>query len=211
MNLDIIREFVEDKLKDEGTGHDLLHINRVEKNALKIMETINLTQEEKDIVIASVLLHDIADYKVTDKVEKELIEIDNILTIAEVNSVEEKEIKEIINNISFSKNLDSKKELSELGMIVQDADRLDAIGAIGIARTFYYGGSKGSLFYDDKTPNSIVNIDESTYKKSSTVINHFYEKLLKLESLMNTTEAKIEARKRTNFMQEFLQNFFEEI
>lgn len=211
MDLDIIRKFVYDRLSGDKTGHALDHIERVEKNANRIMDSIEITEQERDIVIASVLLHDIADYKITNDIKKANEEIDNILTIGKVNKIEKEEIKYIIDNISFSKNIDSKKELSILGKIVQDADRLDAIGAIGIARTFYYGGSQGNSFYDENSPRSNNDLNEDSYKNSSTVINHFYEKLLKLENLMNTNYAKKEARKRTEFMELFLEEFYKEI
>ena len=175
------------------------------------MEDEKFTSEEVNIIIAAILLHDIIDYKVSEDIEKSHTEVVNILKKSSATKEEVDEINHIINNMSFSKNLSEKKQLSKLGQIVQDADRLDAIGAIGIARTFYYGGSKGSAFYDNSQPLLESELNESIYKKGSSVINHFYEKLLKIKDLMNTEKGKFEAEKRTKFMEDFLAEFYREI
>lgn len=211
MNIELIRKFVEEKLSSDKTGHDLAHIRRVENNALRLCEEENFTDDEISIIIAAVLLHDVIDYKLVDDVEKASREVHDILIMSGANGDEIEEIEDIINNMSFSKNLIERKKLSKYGEIVQDADRLDAIGAIGIGRTFYYGGAKGHAFYDDTTPTDLVNPTEDDYKNSATVINHFYEKLLKLKDLMNTDSAKKEAEIRTEFMKKFLEQFYREI
>ena len=211
MNIDIIRSFVRKKLEKDSTGHDYSHILRVENNATELMEDEKFTSEEVNIIIAAILLHDIIDYKVSEDIEKSHTEVINILKKSSATKEEVDEINHIINNMSFSKNLSKKKQLSKLGQIVQDADRLDAIGAIGIARTFYYGGSKGSAFYDNSQPLLESELNESIYKKGSSVINHFYEKLLKIKDLMNTEKGKFEAEKRTKFMEDFLAEFYREI
>lgn len=211
MNIDIIRSFVRKKLEKDSTGHDYNHILRVENNATELMEDEKFTSEEVNIIIAAILLHDIIDYKVSEDIEKSHTEVINILKKSSATKEEVDEINHIINNMSFSKNLSEKKQLSKLGQIVQDADRLDAIGAIGIARTFYYGGSKGSAFYDNSQPLLESELNESIYKKGSSVINHFYEKLLKIKDLMNTEKGKFEAEKRTKFMEDFLAEFYREI
>lgn len=211
MNVNLIREFVIEKLKNDFTGHDFAHIQRVEKNAIKLSDNMNFSKNQLDIIIASVLLHDVIDYKVTNDVEKAKKEVREILLKSNALNKEIEIIEDTINNISFSKNLSEKKELTIYGKIVQDADRLDAIGAIGIARTFYYGGSKGSPFYDETRPLSNQELNEENYKKNSSVINHFYEKLLKLKDLMNTEQGKKEAKIRTTFMENFLKQFYKEI
>jgi uncharacterized protein len=112
-------------------------------------------------------------------------------------------------NLGFSSNFVEKKELSKEGKIAQDADRLDGIGAIGIARTFAYGGKKGRLIYDPNN-NELVTQEEYSEKGSKTSISHFYDKLLKMKDLMNTDTAKEIARERHNFVEKFLQEFLDE-
>ena len=112
-------------------------------------------------------------------------------------------------NLGFSSNFDNKKELSKEGQIAQDADRLDAMGAIGIARTFAYGGKKGKLIYN---PNVDNNITQKEYKKngSNTSLDHFYDKLLKIKDSMNTVTAKNIANKRHEYIENFLDEFLNE-
>lgn len=138
--------------------------------------------------------------------EIEELLVKNGATLAQID-----EVLDIIQNLSYSKNLETKKELSLAGQIVQDADRLDAIGAIGIGRAFYYGGSQGDAMYTDDVPRSLEKLTASNYRKGSSVLNHFYEKLLLLESQMNTEAGKFEAKKRTNFMKEYLEQLAREI
>ena len=111
--------------------------------------------------------------------------------------------------MGFSVNFSGQKELSQEGKIVQDADRLDGIGAIGIARVFTYGGKKGHLIYN---PNDQICVSEEEYRKtgSRTSISHFYDKLLKLKDLMNTDTAKMIAQERHQYLESFLQEFFKE-
>ena len=126
--------------------------------------------------------------------------------------ISEKDIENITyscTNLGFSANIDEQKELSIEGKIVQDADRLDAIGAIGIARTFAYGGKNGRLMYNPNN-NELVNEEEYKQKGSNTSISHFYDKLLKIKDLMNTDTAKIIAQKRHKYLEDFLQEFLEE-
>jgi len=115
-------------------------------------------------------------------------------------------IFDIIENMSYRKNLTGKKTLSLEGQIVQDADRLDAIGAIGIGRTFYYGGNKHNIMHDPTIlPRTVIN--EENYKLPNTVINHFYEKLFLLKDMMNTEKAKKLAISRHNLLVEFVKQF----
>lgn len=209
MNLKLIHEFSRKKLENERSGHDWLHALRVEKNALEISQN-ELSKKEIGIIKASSWLHDTIDPKIISSKKGSIYKVKEILQRAEASKDEINEITSIIQNISYSKNIEKKQKLSFLGKIVQDADRLDAIGAIGIARTFYYGGSKGHSLYTSKSYRSIEDITEENYREQNSVINHFYEKLLHLESLMNTENAKKIAHDRTNFMKLFLKKFKEE-
>lgn len=198
-------QFVKQKLVDAEVGHDWFHIERVWRNAKLIANSENGNQL---VIELASLLHDIADYKFNagDKQIGPRI-AGNFLESINVDRVIIKEVIFIIKNISFkgghNENIKKTIELK----IVQDADRLDAIGAIGIARTFSFGGYKGSLMYDpDKKPN--INQSEEEYKKSNgTTINHFHEKLLLLKNLMNTKTGEKLAQNRHNYMIGFLQQF----
>jgi len=196
-------------MTDKYAGHDYFHVDRVRKNALKIAshyDNVNLF-----IVEAAALLHDIADYKFYNGDENIGHEISReILLDLGVEQEKIDKIVDIVAKVSF-KGLGVKHpELSLEGQIVQDADRLDAIGAIGIARTFAYGGSKGHPLYN---PNikPVCHTSMAAYKTSSApTINHFYEKLLHLKDRMNTEIAKDLAKERHIFMEDFLKNFYKE-
>ena len=200
--------FVKQKLENAEAGHDWFHMERVYKNALLIAQ-----DEVCDIQIVKLgaLLHDIADSKFNDgdelvgpKVAREFLESQNVSEEIIVHVVN------IIENISFKGGNFEKKFNSIELEIVQDADRLDAIGAIGIARTFNYGGFKNRLLYN---PNIAPNLKMSKeeYKKSEApTINHFYEKLLLLKDKMNTKTGKQLAQERHKFMELFLSQFYAE-
>jgi uncharacterized protein len=200
--------FVKQKLENAESGHDWFHIERVYKNALLIAKNENCSQI---VVELGALLHDIADSKFHDG--DETIGPKTARNFLESENVDEEIIKEvvfIIENISFKGgNFDKKTATIELE-IVQDADRLDAIGAIGIARTFNYGGFKNRQIYNPEIlPNLKMNKEE--YKNSdSPTINHFYEKLLLLKDKMNTETGKKIAQKRHEFMETFLEQFYDE-
>ena len=209
--------FVKETLKNAEGGHDWFHIERVFKN------TILISKEEKvDIFVVSLaaLLHDIADPKfyngdetIGPKVAKEFLE---------TQKVDEKTINHVINiikHISFKNSFDTKKNSSQVKRkhftskeleVVQDADRLDAIGAIGIARCFNYGGFKNRTLYNPEIlPN--LNMTKEEYKNSNApTINHFYEKLLLLKDKMNTVSGKKIAKNRHQFMETFLNQFYDE-
>lgn len=210
MDLNLIYHFAKDLLEDEKSGHDWLHALRVEKNALKICPS-NLSEKDIKIIKVACWLHDTIDPKITKKQKIKVKDIRIILDQAGASSVEINEIIYTIQNLSYSDNLEGDKELSLLGQIVQDADRLDAIGAIGIARAFYYGGSQQHALYNDEKPRNIETITEINYKEQKSIINHFYEKLLHLQSSMNTPKAKKIASKKTSFMELFLAHFYQDI
>lgn len=200
--------FVKDQLKDAEAGHNWSHIERVWKLSKKIAE---IEGGNLKIVELSALLHDIADPKFHNGDENLALEISR--DFLETQSVLEDEIEAvlyIIKNISFKNRGDVQGEPTKELQIVQDADRLDAIGAIGIARTFHFGGFKNNPIYDpEMKPNLAMSKEE--YKKSEgTTINHFYEKLLLLKDLMNTETARKIAEKRHQFMLQFLEQFYSE-
>ena len=198
-------EFIKSKLIGEGSGHDWWHVYRVWKNAIQIAR-----QEQVDMFVVELaaLLHDIADWKFNDGNE----DIGPQLAREWLESIAADEkvilhVCQIIQDISF-KGIGVKSEMKTLeGKVVQDADRLDAIGAIGIGRAFAYGGSKGREMYNpDIKPEKHDSFEE--YKNSKgTSINHFYEKLLLLKGLMNTEAGKKKAEKRHAITVDFLQEF----
>ena len=210
MDLVAIREFAKNVLEGDKTGHDWNHALRVEKNVHKIMPP-GLDEAELEVIRAACWLHDTIDEKLAQSRQKSVSEIEELLVKNGATLAQIDEVLDIIQNLSYSKNLETKKELSLAGQIVQDADRLDAIGAIGIGRAFYYGGSQGDAMYTDDVPRSLDKLTASNYRKGSSVLNHFYEKLLLLESQMNTEAGKFEAKKRTNFMKEYLEQLAREI
>lgn len=210
MDLVAIRGFSKGVLEGDQTGHDWNHALRVEKNVRKIMPP-GLDEAELEVVRAACWLHDTIDEKLAADRRKSAEEVERVLTKNGASQEQSAEILDIIQNLSYSKNLESKKELSLAGQIVQDADRLDAIGAIGIGRAFYYGGSQGEAMYTDDDPRTLEELTASNYRQGSSVLNHFYEKLLLLEEQMNTEAGKFEAKKRTNFMREFLEQLAREI
>lgn len=199
--------FVKKTLQGAEGGHDWFHIERVYKNALLIAEDENV---DNFIVSLGALLHDIADAKFYDG--DETIGPKLARKFLEKQEVDEESIvhiENIIQYISYKTSLsDGVKFSSPELAVIQDADRLDAIGAIGIARCFNYGGFKNRVLYDPEIkPN--LNMTKDEYKKSTTpTINHFYEKLLLLKDKMNTQRGKQIAIQRHNYMESFLKQFY---
>ncbi len=203
-----VRDYVKNICGTDSTGHDWWHIQRVYNNAM----LINQKENANGFIITIIaLMHDLYDHKFYEgDIAKALDETLRKLEIHKYTS--EEDIYNIIYscvNLGFSSNIDGKKELSIEGKIVQDADRLDALGAIGIARVFAYGGKKGRLLYN---PDDNECVDEEEYKKngSKTSISHFYDKLFKLKDLMNTDTAKEIAQERHKYLEEFLKEFLDE-
>ncbi len=201
-------QFVEEKLAGEGSGHDWWHIYRVWNLAKNIAG-----QEEANLKIVelSALLHDIADWKFHDG--DETIGPKMARQFLLNNQVEREVIDpviEIIASISY-KGAGVPTPMKTLeGEVVQDADRLDAIGAMGIARTFAYGGHKNRLMYHPDEPPVMHQSFEEYKKNKGHTINHFHEKLLLLKDRMNTTSALRLAEGRHQFMQAYLDQFYEE-
>lgn len=211
MDLKIINDYVKEQLASDHTGHDYLHIKRVLKNADLIIEDLELSKDDIDIIKATILVHDLSDYKLVDDVTQAEKSTLSLLKSAHAEDYEIERIMYIVRNMSYSSNIDGNKELDLLGQIVQDADRLDAIGAVGIARTFYYGGSKDSPMYTEDFQAKSKASDKDKYKKGSSVIDHYFEKLVHLKDLMNTEEAKKIASERHDFMKRFFEVFIDDI
>ena len=188
------------------SAHDVEHVMRVFKNAQKICKKENANTK---LVLAAVLLHDVVSYPKSDKRSK-LSSIKSaekskkILKKFDFTKKEIQIVSDAIRDHSFSRN---KIPVTIEGKILQDADRLDAIGAIGIARVFAVGGSEKRQFYNVRDPFCKNRLPDDTI----WTLDHFYRKLLKLESLMNTKSGKIEAKKRTKVMKAFLNELKNEI
>ncbi|MND78306.1 putative hydrolase [compost metagenome] len=200
--------FVKQNLENAEGGHDWFHIQRVYKNSLLIAQN-----EVCDIKVVQLgaLLHDIADSKFHDG--DETIGPKKARQFLESENVDPKMIEHVINiieNISFKGgNFDKKFSSIELD-IIQDADRLDAVGAIGIARTFNYGGFKNRPLYNPAIPPNTKMTKEEYKKNEAPTINHFYEKLLLLKDKMNTETGKQIAQQRHRYMEGFLAQFYAE-
>lgn len=200
--------FVRERLEGEGTGHDWWHIERVRNNAVKIAQ-----EEGADLFIVELgaLLHDIADWKfhggdeeAGPKAAREWLEGLNVDESTIVH------VCDIIKHISFKGAGVSTPMKTKEGMIVQDADRLDAMGAIGIARAFAYGGHKGRELHNPDRPPERHGSFEQYKKNTGPTLNHFYEKLFLLKDLMNTTTGKRMAEERHRFMEEYVARFLDE-
>lgn len=189
-----VQSYIRKTFLEEGTGHDYFHIERVVTNAKKIVEKENA---DPFLVELAAWVHDIGDYKLHNGVDKAEELITEFLTSIQVDKEIIARINEIVSQVSFSKG---NKPTSIEAEIVQDADRLDAIGAVGIARCFAYGGSTGNILFNPE--------DQS---KDASSIQHFYDKLFKLKDLMNTTTAKAIAEDRHIYMEGFVQQFYKEV
>lgn len=197
--------FVKKELGNDATGHDWYHIERVRKTALTIWEKEE-SNSDRFIIEMAALLHDIPDEKLNESEACGLKRLKSFLDSLSIEESMKQQIITITTTISYKGG--RKIELSSVeAKIVQDADRLDALGAIGIARAFAYGGKKGQPLYDPtiEVRNEMTN--EQYRKGRSSTINHFYEKLLKLKSGLHTYTAKQMAEKRHHYMVEFLQEF----
>lgn len=201
--LDSLLSDLQEFFKNDYSGHDYNHTMRVYKLAYNIA-----IQEHADLEIVSLaaLLHDVDDVKLTQSINYQNARL--LMNKYGIDKVQE-EVIAIIQDVSFKGN-QSKSPSTLEGKIVQDADRLDAIGAIGIARAFTFGGNHNRPLYNDENP--VLNMDEASYRQhKSSTINHFYEKLLLLKDMMNTDSAKRLASMRHQFMLNYLKEFYDEI
>lgn len=188
------QEHIREVFLTESTGHDYYHIQRVVINARKILIT---EPADSFVVELAAWLHDLGDHKLHDGVDKSEELINNFLSSLAVDPQVIDRIVQVVSQVSFSKG---NRPSSIEAEIVQDADRLDAIGAIGIARCFAYGGSKNRILF---SPNKSEQINSS--------IQHFYDKLFKLKDKMNTQSARVIANKRHQFMLEYITEFYQEV
>ena len=204
--LSATENYIRQTFETEGSGHDWWHIYRVWKLAVQIQKN-----EGGDLFIIEMaaLLHDLDDWKLKSGNHLEN-KTQQWLEKLEVTKVEQTKIIEVIQQISFKGAGVETPALSAEAKIVQDADRLDAIGAIGIARTFAYGGNKNRLIYKPEIKPEMHENFEAYKNSTAPTINHFYEKLLLLKERLNTDSAKEIAKGRHKFMEDFLQRFFEE-
>ena len=207
-NSKVIQEtekYIRSILEGEGSGHDWWHIHRVRNNALNIAKAYKV---DGFIVEMAALLHDIADHKLyggDEEIGPRMA--GEWLDKCDVEESDKNHILLIMQEVSFSKGtIPATLE----GRIVQDADRLDAIGAIGIARTFAFGGFKKREIYNPEIqPVKYASLED--YKKNTNpTLNHFYEKLLLLKDMMNTEEARKIAQQRHGFMEVYLKQFYQE-
>lgn len=198
-------DYVKVKFENEFSGHDYFHTERVYKTAMRIAESEGA---ELEVVALAALLHDVDDRKISLATSEGL---DNARTFLEDNGKSDEEICRIltvIREISFSANETAPTTIE--GKCVQDADRLDAIGAIGIARAFAYGGSRGRLMHHPKAMPNLDMTREEYAKSESTTVNHFFEKLFKLKGMMNTATAIEIANERDGYMRRFIDEFMAE-
>lgn len=206
--LEATAQFVQETLQGAEAGHDWWHIQRVRNNTRTLAR---LENADSFVAELAALLHDIADSKFHDgdetigpRLARQWLESQDI------DPKVTDHVVAIIENISFKGGNTERNHHSPELDVVQDADRLDALGAIGIARTFHYGGFKNRELYNPGIPPS-PGMDKETYKNSTApTINHFYEKLLLLKDRMNTPSGKVMAEERHAFLEQFLDRFYKE-
>ena len=205
---DKIIDLIKKEFEGEATGHDFHHIMRVYNMARYIQSKEG---GDPEIVELAALLHDISDHKLNGgKLDEGGNVAFGILNDLGYDEDKAKAIKYIIDNVSY-KGANTASEMNSLeGQIVQDADRLDAIGAIGIARTFAYGGHKGQPIYEPEIKAALHDSFEEYASSDGTTINHFYEKLLLLTGRLNTKTAQEIGNQRHQFMEQYLEQFYNE-
>ena len=202
-----IAAFAKNKLAHDKTGHNFDHIERVVKMAQKLTKQ-QPGNVDLAVILAAAYLHDTIDDKLVANQQVALTQVINLLENLQFTPDQIKNITNTITKMSYSSSLNGKQELSIEGQIVQDADWLDALGAIGIMRAIYYGGAHGEKIYDPEiVPRNKMTKQDYRNLDDETIINHFYEKLFKLTSMLNTQQARQIAAKRQQFMEDFITNF----
>lgn len=207
VTIERIAQFVATQAAGDHSGHDLAHIQRV----------VNLSdylvgfypEVDQTVVLAAAWTHDVLDEKLVSdpaRLRRLRQELTTCYQTAGLDPAQITAVYAIIDHLSYAKNLRNHWTLTLAGQLVQDADRLDAIGAVGIGRAFYYGASTGAPMFDPALPPR-ENLDHAAYRQVTPVINHFYEKLFRLGDLMNTPEAKRIAQERTAVMRQFVAEF----
>lgn len=212
MDRQLVADYIEKQLGNEMTGHDFYHGQRVARLAERMLvaDHPESGQESRDIAFAAGFVHDAIDEKVCADPSRVLGELATLLDHAGMSREAKENVFFTTQHMSFSKNIEHRYQLSLEGEYVQDADRIESLGAIGIARAFVYGGKHDNKIYDPAIkPAELVSHDQ--YRShTETTINHFYEKLFKLEGLMNTQAAKAEAHRRSEYMRAFVAEFLHE-
>ena len=199
-------KFIKEVFQNDFSGHDFFHSMRVYRTAINIAEA---EHADMQVVALAALLHDVDDRKLSPTTAEKKENAAQFMRSQNVPESEIRQVCQIIDEVSF-KGTDSVRPSTPEGKCVQDADRLDALGAIGIARTFAYGGSHNRVIHDPELPPRTAMNQAQYYSSKSTSLNHFYEKLFLLEGMMNTETGKAIARKRTQYMQEFVDEFLSE-
>lgn len=203
------QEYVKNILKTEFTGHDYYHAIRVKNVANKILQKEG---GNKLVVSLASLLHDVIDDKIQDSLDNNCPKFNNFFNSLDIDIQTKDEILYVINNMSFSKMLSNKINITKELAIVSDADKIDSLGAIGIARTFAYGSKVGNKIYDPEILPEI-NLTQEEYKRKgrkTTSLNHFDEKLLQLDKYLLTKTGKEIAKDRIWFVEIFRKKFLEE-
>ncbi|MGY5339995.1 HD domain-containing protein [Levilactobacillus spicheri] len=208
--LTAVHDFARGKMRDDETGHGFDHIQRVVRLANHLLTAY--PQADRLLTLTAAYLHDVIDEKLVADTQAASDEVRQFLTAQAFTTDQQDTIFLIMDNMPFHKTLDgTAKPLPLEGQLVQDADRLDAIGAIGIARAIYFGGHFGEKIYDPAVaPRTKMTHADYRDLGHETIINHFYEKLLTLKDLMNTDAAKALAEHRQRVMQDFLAEFKDE-
>ena len=199
-------KFIKEIFQNDFSGHDFFHSMRVYRTAINIAEA---EHADLEVVALAALLHDVDDRKLSPMTAEKKENAARFMRSQNVPESEIRQVCQIIDEVSF-KGTDSVRPSTPEGKCVQDADRLDALGAIGIARTFAYGGNHNRAIYDPELPPRTAMNQAQYYSSKSTSLNHFYEKLFLLEGMMNTETGKAIARKRTQYMQQFVDEFLNE-
>lgn len=203
-----IIEILKDRYRSDPSGHDWAHLERVWKMAKRLAKGTRVNQFVLEL---SALLHDVDDYKFKKEEDDELSGTKKLLDAVGVKRKDREYILDIVKNVSFKGAGVPTVQTTLEGNIVQDADRLEALGAIGIARVFAYGGSAGHPYYDPTIKPLLANTFHEYKNRKKTTINHFYEKLLLLKDRINTPQAKKVAKHRHTFLEEYLTEFFAEV
>ncbi len=212
MQIENIQAFAHKYLDNDTTGHDYWHGKRVANLAQKLFlqDYPRVSKRQLDLLLVMGYWHDTIDEKICSNPGKVTDEMKQLLEKEEFRQDEiTREINDI-NHMSFSKNLEHYFQLPMIGQYVQDADRIEALGAIGISRAFAFGGSHNQKIYDPAIKPQILKSHKQYRNHEATTVNHFYEKLIHLEQTMNTPAGRKIAHERTLYMHKFIDQFLKE-